>query len=307
MDLAGVIARASARLSGKEVSGRSRPGAMIRMFDRTRRLRLLLAVLLAASITIITIDYRSGGDGPLDKVGRAALAVLGPVQEGLARVLRPVGNFLAGFTQVPSLRERVASLEQENASLRAQQEQVADVLRENESLRRLLVLRERFGFRTMAAQVVGVGPSNFERSVFIDRGSRDGVRRDMPVIGGEGLAGRVLEVGPTTAQVLLIVDRQSAVAGRLSSNGETGIIEGTGGRAMRFELFDPAAAVAVGDKVLTSGYDRGLFPPGIPVGTVVSAPPSPGGLSRVVQVEPLVDFSSLDHLLLVLGDGGRDR
>lgn len=275
---------------------------MIRMFDRPRRARLLLALLVVASITIITIDYRTGGDGPLDKVGRVTLTVVGPIQRGLATLLRPVGNFLAGFTKVPSLRARIQGLEAELAALRADRELVEDVRRENESLRSLFALRERLNLRTVAAQVVGVSPSNFERTIFVDRGSRHGVAKEMPVVTGEGLVGRVTSVGPSTATVLLLTDRASSIAARLANNGETGIVEGEGAGTLRFELLDPAAKVSAGDRVVTSGYDRGLFPPGLAIGSVLDAPEAGANLSRVVTVQPAVDLSSLDHVLLVMGE-----
>lgn len=272
------------------------------MFDRTRRLRLLLAVLLLASITVITIDFRTQGDGPLDRLGRVALAVLAPVQRGLVTIVRPLGNFASGFTKVPSLRARIAELERDKAALRAQQEQVEDIVRENQRLRLELNLRERFDLRTMAAQVIGVSPSNFERTIFIDKGTADGVRKDMPVICCEGLVGRVIEVGPSSATVLLVIDRGSAVAGRIAATGETGVVQGAGAGTLEFELLDPDAKVAVGDKVVTSGYDRGLYPPGIPIGKVVDAPPAGANPTRKVTLEPFVDFSSLDYVLLVTGE-----
>lgn len=278
---------------------------MIRMFDRARRARVLLVVLVMASITIVTIDFRSEGDGPLDAVGRGAMTVLGPVQRGLVVVFRPVGNFIAGFTKVGSMRERIKELESANAALIAEREQVADITRENASLRKLLALRERLGLRTKAAQVIGVGPSNFERTVFIDRGADDGVRKDMPVLAGEGLAGRVVDVGPTSAQVLLIVDRASAVASRVDRTGETGVLLGKGSNTLDLELLDPNAKVRPGDRILTSGYDKGLYPSGIPIGTVVDAPPAAANLSRVVSITPVVDFSSLDYVLLVTGERTR--
>lgn len=275
---------------------------MIRMFDRSRRLRLLLVVLVMSSVTLITIDFRSAGSGPLDGVGRVAMTVLGPIQRGLVVILRPVGSFFAGFTKVPSLKERIGTLERENAVLRSQQNEVTDLSRENSSLRGLLALRARFNLRTKPAQVIGVSPSNFERVVFIDRGADDGVRKDMPVIGADGLVGRVTSVGPSTAEVLLLLDQASAVAARLSSSGETGVLEGNGSGTLTLELLDPASKVSVGDKVVTSGYDKGLFPSGIPLGTVTEAPPARSNLSRRVSVRPYVDFSSLDYVLLVTGE-----
>lgn len=274
---------------------------MIRTFDRTRRLRLLLAVLLTASIVIITIDFRSDA-GPLDAIGRGAMAVLGPLQEGARKVFRPVGNFFAGFTQVGSLKSRVAELEQRNALLLQRQEQVEEVERQNASLRKLLGLKERLGLKTLTARVVGVGPSNFEDSVFVDRGTRDGVRKGMPVIGGDGLVGRVVEAGPNTARVKLLIDGSNSVAARIGRNGETGVVDGSGGAELRFELLDPEADVIEGDQVLTSGYDRSLYPPGIPIGTVSRLQAKRQALSRIVFVTPFTDFTALDYVFVVTGE-----
>ncbi|MFA5891251.1 MAG: rod shape-determining protein MreC [Actinomycetota bacterium] len=272
------------------------------MSDRPRRLRLLIVALTIVSVAVITVDYRAGDKSPFDGAGRIALSVLAPIQRGLVTVFRPLGGFLGGLTDVPSLRARVSRLERERAAGQAEREQLEDILRENESLRGLLALRDRFGFQTMAAQVIGIGPSNFERSVFIDKGSRDGVRKDMPVLAGEGLAGRVIAVSPSTSRVLLVISRQSAVAGRLASTGEIGVADGNGWGGLRFELLDPNAKVDVGDKIVTSGYDGGLYPSGLPIGAVVDAPPTGSNLTRLVSVQPFVDFSSLDYVLLVTGE-----
>lgn len=274
---------------------------MIRMFDRSKRVRWLLVVLIVVSLAIITIDYRGKGNGAFEKIGNVALTVLSPIQHGLVTIFRPIGNFFAGFTEVPGLRARVSTLQRQVAELRSGQNSIADVERENESLRKLLGLRDRYNLDTVAAQVIGVSPSNFERTVFIDRGSRSGVKKDMPVIGGDGLVGRVIRVGPSTSEVLLLIDRTSAVAGRVVPSGQTGLLEGDGSEIPRLEMFNPDATVAVGDRIVTSGYDKGLFPPGIPIGTVVSAPPAHSNLSRVVTIQPYVDFSSLDYVLLIVG------
>lgn len=280
---------------------------MIRLFDRTRRLRLLLALLLTASIVFITIDFRTAGEGPLEKAGRTAMSVLGPLQEGIARVLRPVGNFFAGFTQVGSLKEQIQELERQNALLKQREQQVADVGRENDRLRRLLGLEGRLGLKTVPAQVIGVGPSNFEHTIIVDRGSAEGIRKDMPVVAGDGLVGRVVTVGPHTARVLLLIDRSNAVAGRLAANGETGVLEGTGREELRFELLDAAAPVRLGDQVVTSGYEGGVYPPGVPIGSVSRLAPRTTALTRLVFVQPFVDFTSLDYLLIVVGRDERVR
>ena len=274
---------------------------MMRIFDRTRRARLLVVLLLTAALVLVTIDFRSKGDGPLDAVGRGIMTVVGPLQDGLSRLVRPIGDFFSGFTQVGSLKDQIRQLQEQNAQLRQRERQVTDIARENEELRKLLGLSDRLNLKTVTTRVTGVGPSNFEHTVFIDRGTANGVRKDMPVVAGAGLVGRVVEVSQRSARVLLLVDPSSAVASRLASNGETGVAEGTGGDELRLDLFDAEAAVTVGDEVVTSGYEGGVYPPGIPIGTVARIQEKGNALARRAFVTTFVDFSSLDFLLIVVG------
>jgi len=275
---------------------------MMRIFDRPRRTRLLVALLLSAALVLVTIDFRTKGEGPLDAIGRGIMAVIGPLQDAVSHALRPVGNFFAGFTQVPSLKGEISRLQRQNALLEQREHQVGDIARENDDLRRLLGLGKRLDLSTTIARVTGVGPSNFEHTVFIDRGSSDGIRKDMPVVAGAGLVGRVVETAGRSARVLLLIDPSSAVAARLASNGETGVLAGDAGDQLRFDLFDPEAAVKLADEVVTSGYQGGVYPAGIPIGTIARLQPRSGSLSRRVWVRPFVDFTSLDYLLVITGE-----
>ena len=274
---------------------------MMRIFDRTRRARLLVVLLLTAALVLVTIDFRSKGDSPLDAIGRGIMTVVGPLQDGLSRLVRPIGDFFSGFTQVGTLKDQIRQLQEQNDQFRQRERQVTDIARENEELRKLLGLSDRLNLKTVTARVTGVGPSNFEHTVFIDRGTANGVRKDMPVVAGAGLVGRVVQVSQRTARVLLLVDPSSAVAARLASNGETGVAEGTGGDELRLDLFDAEAAVTTGDEVVTSGYEGGVYPPGIPIGTVVRVQPKGNALARRAFVTTFVDFSSLDFLVIVVG------
>jgi rod shape-determining protein MreC len=277
---------------------------MIRLTERGRRTRVLLALLLAASLALVTVDVRSSGDGPLDKLGSALSAAVGPLQGALASALRPVGNFFAGFGKVGGLREQIRQLERQNALYKQRELGVGDVVRENEQLRALLGMRDRLKLDFLAAEVIAVGPSNFEHSIVLDRGTGDGVRQGMPVAGAGGLVGRVVAVTATTARVMLVVDPSSAVSSRLASSGELGVCKGTGRNRLRFDLLDRGASVEVGDEVVTSGHEGSLYPPGIPIGIVDEVSGRPG-LRRSVVVKPYVDFTSVDHVLVVTGGAAR--
>lgn len=272
------------------------------MYNR-RRARILLAVLVLLALVLVTVDFRSGGssgDGPLGRLRGVASTIFGPVQDGLSTIVSPIGSSLSGVGDIFDARA-------ENAQLRAQLERLEerrlsydDVLRENEELRALLEIQERSELRTRAAQVIANGPSNFEWTITLDVGEADGVRRDMPVINGDGLVGRVIQTTTDTSRVLLAVDPSFQAAAAHAQTGETGAVQGNGGEPMIYRPLDPEAELEVGDDIVTSRYSNGVFPAGIPIGTVDATDESAGLLSRSIQVRPLVDFTRLQTVLVVL-------
>jgi len=279
--------------------------------NRARSTRLLVVALVSASLITITVDYREGDSGPLSAAGDAALALISPLQEAVSRVTNPIGNFLSTLVHLPSIRrereeavQRVAELEAERATYRAGQERLAEA-------EALLDLRESFGPRidTTAAQVIANGVSNFEWTIEIDRGSSDGVAVDMPVVAAAGLVGHVIRVIPSSAVVQLIIDPDSAVAGRLDTSGETGLLEGEGEGDLRMNLVDAAATVGPDETVVTAGYRllegaaQSLYPPNVLIGTVSHVLTDEGALEKFVTVRPAVDFSSLSLVLVVLSSG----
>jgi len=270
---------------------------------RARSTRLLVVSLVFASLMTITIDFRGGERGPLAAVGRASLAVITPLQEAVSTIFRPIGAFFSAIGSISDLRSENARLRAELQRLSGEQAQILELQRENDTLRRNLDLRERLGFQTRGATVIGESVSNFEWAVIVDRGSDDGVRIDTPVIAAEGLVGRVVRVSRSSAKVLLIVDPRSRVAVRLAGSGEQGALVGRrAGQDLRLDLVDPLTEVKPGEQVLTSGLEGGIFPPGVPVGVVSEVLPSEVDLTKHVLVRHAVDFSRLDHVQLVIPD-----
>jgi rod shape-determining protein MreC len=240
------------------------------------------------------------------KISNAIESVLGPVQSAIGKVMRPIGNFFAGFGEVGSLKAKLQHLEEELAALQQGEDRVDALLQENDSLRKLLDLKQRLGYQTRAAQVIGRDPSNFEHALLIDGGSRDGFRKDMPVVAADGLVGRIVAVSSSTATVELIVNRDSSVAVRIPTSGEVGSLDGTGGPELRLEILDPNADVTAQDQVVTSG-ESSIYPPDIQVGTVTRVDPPGGNVTRQAFVDPAVDFSSLDFVLVVVDPHAADR
>jgi rod shape-determining protein MreC len=271
------------------------------MFQR-RRARVLLAAFVVVALVLVTVDFRAAE--PEDGIGGtlrgAAATVLGPVQDGLSVVVRPIANAAGSVTELFRLRE-------ENARLRAQLELMEerrlsydDVVRENEQLRAQADMASRLDVETVQARIIAQGASNFEWTATINVGSDDGVVRDMAVVNGDGLVGRIIATTGSTSRVLLAVDPNFGAATRVAESGQVGVLSGNGNEPLVFEPLVTEAVIEVGQEVVTSSYSGGTFLPGLPVGTVAAADYEVGQLVRRVEVLPYVNFTALDLVSVVL-------
>ena len=276
------------------------------MFER-RRARILLAALTLISLALITVDFRSGTGGPLEGLRTGVTAVFGPVQRGVSAVLRPVGDFFSGIGDLFTLRQENTRLRDRIADLELEHQSLADLDRENERLRDLLGMQRSMHadspeFRFVAGTVIARGTGEFEYVITIDVGSDQGLREGMAVIDGDGLVGRVILVTGSYARVLLAIDPNFSAAAHTAQDGEQGFVKGRGPLLMTMTLLDPEAPVDEGDEVVTSSYENGTYPNGIPIGIIESVGEEDANqLTRAVTVRPFVDFSSLLHVAVIVG------
>jgi rod shape-determining protein MreC len=272
------------------------------VYERSRRRQLtVLAALLAAAIVCITIDFRQPDGGPVDRLQRLAVAAFGPLQRGASAVVRPVADLAALPGELGGLRDDNRRLEAEVARLRAQERTYADVLGENRRLRGALGMARRCGCRTVGATVVAGSGSNFQLSVTVDAGSRQGVQRGMAVVDADGLVGRVTQVTADYAIVLLITDPASGVAATLGRGKGPGIVKGSGAQLFSFQPVRAGTPVRRGDPVLTQAYQGSVFPAGLPIGVVERVDPA-GAASLVprVAVRPYAALGALDVVAVVV-------
>ncbi|MFE5733474.1 rod shape-determining protein MreC [Streptomyces sp. NPDC056528] len=268
----------------------------------TRESRLLLVLLIAIAFALITVDIRGGRESPVDGARQAAAAVFGPVENGVAAAVDPVGNAIGAVRDSGERHTRIAALEKENAELKAK---LGSDDRNRSRLNELDTLLRTAGagqYGIKGAQVVAIGAAQgFSWTVTIDVGARDGIQRDMTVLNGAGLVGRVTTVGPSTSTVLLANDPDFTVGTRMEKSDELGFATGQGNSPLRVQLLNGKAEVKPGDRLVTFGSraDR-PFVPGVPVGEIVRVDPGGGGLTRNVYVRPYVGFTKLDIVGVVV-------
>lgn len=259
-----------------------------------RRTRLVLGVLLIAAIMLITLDFRDGGASPARTIGAD---VFGPIERVAHDVTNPVASLFDSITGGPSARGTIATLQQENAQLRAELSAAQLGKTAKQQLARLLQL-DAGGYRIVPANVIAAG-GDFSDTVTLDVGSKDGIKPDETVLNGSGFVGTVTQVSPDTSTVLLATDASSVVGVQMAGGGEIGEVTGTGKSMsgpglLRLSLFDANAVLQPGQQVLTYA-SIGDQPevPGVPLGTIVSVNGSAGALTQIAMVRPSVDFTAL--------------
>ena len=188
-----------------------------------RRTRLVLGVLLIVAIILITLDFRDGGASPTRNVGAD---IFGPIERVTHDVTDPVASLFDSITGGPSAQGTIATLQRQNADLRAELSAAQLSKAAKTQLAQLLQL-DAGGYRVVAASVIAAG-GNFSNTVTLDAGSNDGIRPNETVLNGSGLVGMVTQVSAHTSTVLLANDGSSVVGVQMAGGGEIGDVTGTG-------------------------------------------------------------------------------
>lgn len=275
------------------------------MYRRAGRGRILLFAFLALSIVVITLDFRQSPEGPLERGKDLATSIVAPLQRGLTTVTRPVGNFFSSLGELGRLRSENAELRASVEDMEGRLSEALSVAEENESLRESLELDESWAtMDRVTAQVIGYDPDNYKWAVFIDKGREDGIRPDMAVVNSDGLVGKVIRATADFSTVILLIDPQVTARARIAGEGQTGAVEGNGGeQALSLRYIDTHADVGVGQDVVTSGHDAGIYPSSIPIGEITAVDAEGAALYQDIEVRPWVDFKSLDFVLVLTETG----
>ena len=270
------------------------------ILKRPRRPRRTLMLLMLAAVTIVTLYYRSGTRHVIESMKSGARDAFAPVQSGVESWLRPVGNFFDGAVHYGTLASSVGRLRSENGSLERRYIESVDVRRKLKALLRQEHLPWSGSLPSVMAEVIAGATSNFELTVVIDKGRRQGVDVGMPVVSGAGLVGRVIEASASSSTVLLITDPTSSVGVRFGAAGVLGVAEGTGAsRPLAVDFVPPGTALRKGEVMFTSGLQHAIFPPGIPVGRVASFKVAPGGVQEQIVLKPLASLSRLQYVSIL--------
>jgi rod shape-determining protein MreC len=267
------------------------------VYRRSARRRSIVILLVITSITLITLDERGSGSGIIGSIRSGAHDVVAPVQRGVQDITQPITDWFDGVTSRGSLEQDNRKLRHEVETLRNQVRQGQAARDENAKLRRLQNLRFVGDIETVSGQVISSTPGNFDTTIEINVGTAGGVAKGMPVVSDGGLVGRVTDVSKSTATVLLVSDPASSVAVRIPKANATGVASGqSGANTLSVSFVNPDAKVTKGMPVFTAGQQDGLYPAGIPMGTVSSVTKTVGANRYDIEVRPGVDLGRLEFV-----------
>jgi rod shape-determining protein MreC len=272
----------------------------------------VLVLLVTASLILLSTYFSEGSGGPLHSVQRVVATVLGPIEEGADRALKPFRDMFDWFGETFEARGENEELQQEVEDLRARVAEAESAVGENQELRELLKLGPSGGIeghQAVTARVIGRSPTVWYSTVTVDRGSSSGIGVDDPVITGDGLVGRVTETTAGTARVTLITDHRSAVSAKVLPSGPSGVIKPEVGDPgdLLLDFIEEDREVEEGQMVVTAGWRAGrlasLFPYGIGIGRVTEATIDEQQTYQRVHVRPFGDIREMEFVR-VLTQGG---
>ncbi|MBL7497207.1 rod shape-determining protein MreC [Frankia sp. CNm7] len=263
-----------------------------------RRSRLVVAILLVITFTLITIDYKTGrGAGGVRGFLHGAV---GGVENGVTAVARPIGRTVSSLVHPNRYHDRADRLADENAALRRELASRVEVTRQAEELAALRLLADKGQYTIIPARVIAVGDvSGTDWTVTINAGKADGLATDKIVLNADGLVGTVVSLTDHTAVVRLFCDPRSKIGARLESTQLLGAVSGgSGPNTLTFTLYDASYRVRPGERLVTFGSLD--YVAGVPIGEVTKVT-DVDGLSRTAEVRPYVSVGKLDMVAVVVG------
>jgi rod shape-determining protein MreC len=224
--------------------------------------------------------------------------ILGTAQAGVTGVIKYGRDIRDDYIDLIGVKKENDRLKEEIQRYQALTGNYREALATNARLRKLLEFKEQLPQPTITARIIGRDPSQWFKTFSIDRSSGDGVSKGMPVVTVEGVVGQILDGGNRRAKVLQAIDPNSAIEVLIQNTRTQGIIKGTGD-SYRLHYVLKNNKINPGDLLITSGLG-GVFPKGLPVGIVSSVVSNRRGMFLDVEVDPVVDFSKLENVIVIM-------
>ena len=271
----------------------------IRDFFLFRRYNLPIFIILFLLFALVLMSLRAKQRKGVDFFDALMMEICSPFQKGATFVIKTVQGTFQQYVFLINLEEENRTLKQKIAQLQEENYGMKEMKLANERLRELLQFRKKNSSSMIGAEVIGQDPSSWFKSVTIDKGERDGVKKGMAVISPAGVIGQILKTAPHYAVVLLLTDYNSAIDSVVQRTRAKAIVEGKGENRCQLKYLLRADEVAVGDVVITSGLG-GNFPKGLMIGDIKKVDKKGHGVFQYAELVPSVDLTQLEEVFVIM-------
>lgn len=261
------------------------------MSGKKRRPPLLLLAFVIIVVLLMTFQSRLGIRNT------AAFALFSPIFSAFNAVSDGIRGIWTDYLNLVDTEEENRQLKLRIQKIEIERNRFHEIRAENLRLRGLLELKNPPSYSMVAAEVIARSPVDGSHTLTIDKGTRDGVEVNMPVMGAKGLIGRIYAVSSWSSKALLITDPRSSVAVRFQDSREEAIMDGAD-KICTLKYVHKDAPVNVGERVVTSGLDD-LYPRGMPVGSVMNVQKLDHGIFQNVELTPFEDFHHMEEVFVI--------
>ncbi len=268
---------------------------MVAIPSRHKSLVLLLGVIVL-QVLMLAVQIKRDSEGRLIRVW--TVGAVSPFERAGSYGFGWIRDIWRHYFALQNTTKESEQIRRENDALKLQVAQLQGKAAEADRLAALLNFRQsQANVPMIGARVIGTGAGTASLTIQLDRGERDGIRKNMGVITPDGVVGKVVEAYPNASQVLLLTDKESGVGAMLADSRVQGPVGGQGEPLLVMKYVPNDDTVNLGDRVITSGMDR-IFPRDLPVGTVAEI--KPGNQFKQIRVKPAANLERLEEVLVLL-------
>ena len=271
----------------------------VRDFFVFRRYHLFILIILLLLLALVLMSLRAKEKKGVEFFDALLMEICSPLQKASTLAIKTVQGTFQRYVFLVNLEKENRMLKQKIHELQTENHRMEEIRLANERLKQLLQFRGENSLSMIGAEVIGQDPSSWFKSVTVDKGERDGVKKGMAVISPVGVIGQILKAAPHYATVLLITDYNSAVDSIVQRTRAKAIVEGKGENRCEMKYLLRTEEVAIGDAVVTSGLG-GNFPKGLMVGEVKKVDKKGHGVFQFAELTPSVDMTQLEEVFIIV-------
>lgn len=261
-----------------------------------RKNRITFTLLIILCIMLASLNSKYEQILPMGK--SILLEIVSPLQRIITLLINPFIKSIKAINKLSNLLEENRLLTDKVMLLSKEETKLKELERENRELRQLLGSSYYEQFEVKSATIIGKVDTDWKLSLFINKGSNQGIKINMPVVNQSGLTGKVITTSNNFSEVRLLTDVNSSVAAMVQSSRKTGIIQGTRGSTFEMDLVTKEADIKIGDIIITSGLG-GIFPKGILIGRVYDVKNLDYELYKTIKVLPVYNYENLEEVLII--------